>query len=368
MNGRHYRARCVVLLSAGSLWTASALAAPEAAAPASKAQSAEQRAARDDFREASRLAQRDEWAAALARYAISQTRFPHATTLYNIGYCHERLGDFAAALRDTHAALTFQDRFPGRGLSDELRHQATVALRQLESKVSTLEIIVRSDGLALRADGRSLETFAEAGKYLGFLASDAVQSSFTPVSGSVLLTVNPGEHVLEWRSDAGTATRSLTLGAGSRERLLLPEVMNGLPAAPAKPALPASPGPASTAAASGAPERRPPSGAGPLRPFAHAAFVASGGAALLGLGAGWLALQTKRDLDEHCDPNGACAAGESDAVDRYHTEATVATIALTSAVAFAGAGITLLLLDSPAKERAALELRVSSQVELTGRF
>ncbi|HKO50582.1 MAG TPA: hypothetical protein VJV79_22820 [Polyangiaceae bacterium] len=368
MNGRRYRARCVVLLSAGSLWTASALAAPEAAAPATETQSGEQLAARDDFREASRLAQRDEWAGALARYAISQARFPHATTLYNIGYCHERLGDFAAALRDTHAALTFQDRFPGRGLSDELRHQGTVALRQLESKVSTLEIIVRSDGLALRVDGHPLETFVEAGKFLGFVASDAVQSSFTPVSGSLLLRLNAGEHVLEWRSDAGTATRRLALGTGSGERLLLPEATNGLPAAPAKPALPPVPGPASTAAASAAPERRPPSGAGPLRPFAHATFVASGGAALLGLGAGWLALQTKRDLDAHCGANGDCAAGQADAIDRYHTAATVATIAVTSAVVLAGAGLTLLLLDSPAKERAALELRVSSQVELTGRF
>jgi hypothetical protein len=367
VNGRALRVLLGIAVLAGSLCRRATAVAAEPQAPnGAEAASAEQLAARADFREGSRLAQNDDWAGALARYSASQARFPHATTLYNLGYCREKLGDFAGAVRDTQGALLFEERFPGRGLSDELRARAKAAVHDLAAKVARAEVVAKTEDLALRVGGRALEVLVVEGHPLGFLASTAPEPSFSPVRGSLTLTLNPGSHLLEWQTAQAAGTRELALSAGDSVRLSLPEPPRVAPAVPPDKA-PARPSGQSQVPL-GATHAGRSEGARPLRTFGIAALGAGGGAALVGLGAGLLAAGTKRDLDESCTSEGACPPDQADVIDQFHTQAGVATVTLASAAVLAGLGVTLLLLDSPSPQRAALKLRVASDLTLAGHF
>lgn len=324
--------------------------------------SEEQVAARADFREGSRLAQEDDWAGALARYEQSESRFPHATTLYNVGYCRERLGDFAAAARDTQGALLFEERFPGRGLSDELRARAEGALRELASKLSRVELEVRTDELTLRVDGRALEVFVVEGRSVGFVADAQAAPSFSSARGKLTLTLAPGRHVLEWQAAGRSATRDLELRAGEAVTLTLPPAESVAPATPL--AAGTTPPPRKQAPSPAAPDDRP----RPLRTIGIGVLATGGAAALVGLGAGLLAAGTNRELEASCTDDGACPPGQSDRIDAFQTQAGVATVALATSAVLAGLGITLLVVDSSSSRSAALTLRVASGVTLTGQF
>jgi hypothetical protein len=355
-----------LLAVAGSLVASPVAAEPKPSSGAETAP-ADQLAAREDFREGSRLAQSDDWAGALERYTASQARYPHATTLYNIGYCHERLGDFAAAARDTQAALLFEERFPGRGLSDELRTRGSEALREFAAKVVRVVVVAETDELAVRVDRRALEVFDVDGRPVGFVASEGAGEAFSPVRGGVTLTLTAGSHVLEWQTKDGVRERELTLVAGGAVRLTLPEA----PSDEAPRASVATGTSIETLHAPAADDRAPAPDATPGRPLRTVGIVslaAGGSAALVGLGAGLLAAATKRDLDAACTSEGSCPPDQADRIDQFHAQATVATVAFASAVVLGGLGVTLVLVESRPKQRALVRLRVGSEVTLTGHF
>lgn len=342
------------------LLAAPARAMPEPTPDARNSAATGPDAAREEFRSASRLAETGDWAGALGRYRRSFALFPHATTLYNIGYCHEMLGDLAAAIRDTRAALAFETSAPERGLAEPLRARASRALGELEAKVGTLELVLAGSGLALRVDGRPLELLVVEGRQLGFSA-DTTSPSWTPVDGTLRIPLNPGAHLVEWRSSAGGGSRRAELHAGETRRWTLPDAPASVPVAPV-PRPQHAPRPATEATAPAA------AATTAARTAGFVVLTAGGAAALVGLGSGWVASSTQSTLDERCAADGACPASESMRVSRFHTAATVSTVAFVGAFALSGVGLTLVLLNPDAAPAPRVALRVSSAVTVHGSF
>jgi hypothetical protein len=321
--------------------------------------------ARDDFRRASRLAQSGDWAAALSSYSAAQARYPHATTLYNIGYCYEKLGDFAAALRDTLASLSFDTRFAGRGLAADLRERALRAAQELRVKVAVIEVSPNAPDLELRIDGSPLETFHFEHRLLGFAVAERAEPSFSPITGSIGIVVNEGAHRIEWRSAGTGETRQLSLVAGATERLELPGRARVAP----KPLSLSAPPPAAAPQESpNAPEPAGEYASSWARPVGVGSLALAGTAALVGLGASFVAYDTQRSLDERCTSDGVCPASQAERIQRFETATTVADIGFVSAAVFAGAGVALLVWSPASPASARLELRDGPGLRLRARF
>jgi hypothetical protein len=322
-------------------------------------------AAREDFRRASRLAQSGDWVSALSGYSVAHARYPHATTLYNIGYCHEKLGDFAAALRDTLASLSFETLYPDRGLADDLRERALLASRELYAKVAVVEVTPNASDLELRVNGRPLETLSFESRLLGFAAPRNDDPNFSPVKQPIRIVANAGALGIEWKTSGASGTRPLSLAAGSVERLELPEVARITPPSPAPSTSALPPVPPQPASAS---ELDPGDVASWSRPVGVGSLVLAGGAALVGIGAGLVALDTQRALDERCASDGACPASQADRIERFETSTTVANVGFASAAVLASAGVALLVFGPTSPAAARLELQDGPRVKLVGRF
>jgi hypothetical protein len=348
-----------------SSWASLAAAEPDPKEPRQSEPTETRDAAREDFRRASRLAQSGDWVSALSSYLAAHARYPHATTLYNIGYCHEKLGDFAAALRDTLASLSFETRFSDRGLAADLRERALLASRELFTKVAVVEVTPTAQDLELRIDGKPLETLSFENRLLGFAAPQGIDPNFGPVRQPIQIVANAGVLRIEWRTAGSGATRELSLAAGSKERLELPETLRGAEKSPALTAPlppPASPKPAS--------EPQPPRDDSPTwtRPLGVGSLVLAGGAALVGVGASLVAIDTKRALDERCTSDGECPASQTDRIERFETSTTVANVGFVSAGVLAGAGVALLVFGPASPTAARLEYEHGPRLKLVGRF
>ena len=320
-------------------------------------------AAREEFRRASRLAQSGDWADALASYSAAHARYPHATTLYNIGYCHEKLGDFAAALRDTLASLSFETLFPDRGLADDLRERALLASRELHEKLAVVEITPNASDLELRIDGRPLETLSFENRLLGFAATQG--DDFSPVRQPIRIVTNAGARDIEWKTSGVSGTRQLSLAAGSAERLELPETPrvtqpSPTPSTAALPPVP--PKPASVR------ELDQGDASSWTRPLGVGSLVLAGGAALVGIGAGLVAFDTRRALDERCASDGACPASQADRIARFETSTTVSNVGFVSAAVLGSAGVALLVFGPASPAAARIELQHGPRLKLVGRF
>jgi hypothetical protein len=348
-----------------SSWASAAGAQPAPEEPRQSEPTEARDAAREEFRRASRLAQSGNWVSALASYSAAHARYPHATTLYNIGYCHEKLGDFAAALRDTLASLRFETLFPDRGLADDLRERALLAWRELHEKVAVVEVTPNASDLELRIDGRPLETLSFENRLLGFAATQGDVSNFTPVGQPIRIVANAGALGIEWKTSGVSGTRQLSLAAGSVERLELPEVARVTPPSPTPSTAalpPVPPKPASV------PELDQGDASSWTRPLGVGSLVLGGGAALVGIGAGLVAFDTRRALDEHCTSDGVCPASQADRIARFETSTTVSNVGFVSAAVLASAGVALLVFGPASPATARLELQHGPRLKLVGRF
>jgi hypothetical protein len=322
--------------------------------------------ARDEFRRASSLAQAERWSEALELYLSAYERVPRATTLYNVGYCREKLGELAAAYRDTLRALEMSRSDPERGLSPEHRAQAEAALSSMKAQVARLEFSPAPEALEVRVDGAPAGALSTEKERLFFAGENGLESTPALSSGGTLI-LDAGRRRIEVRSARGVEAVELELSAGTTttfewptleppapvieppERAVTPEPVLQLP----PPAPEGSPSP------------------GSLRPWGIGSLVLGGTAAALGAGAGLFALSAKKELDKTCSSDGQCPKSQGDTVSHFETSATLANVAFVVAAVSTVAGITLLVVESSSSTSSAkVELRVApaGRVELGGRF
>ncbi|HEX6274793.1 MAG TPA: hypothetical protein VFZ53_17245 [Polyangiaceae bacterium] len=347
-----------------SSWASAAGAEQETKEPRQNETTEARDAAREEFRRASRLAQSGDWASALTSYSVAHARYPHATTLYNIGYCHEKLGNFAAALRDTLASLRFETRFADRGLAADLRERALLASRELLAKVAVVEVSPNAPDLELRIDGRPLEALSVENRLLAFAAADGAAPSFSPVRQPIQIVANAGAHRIEWRTEGGGNTREISLTAGSTERLELPDT----PRVPQKSPARTAPLPVAVPAKPSSVAERDQGSSSWARTVGVGSLALAGGAALVGVGASLVAIDTQRALDEHCTRDGECPASQADRIERFESSTTVANVGFVSAAVLAGAGVTLLFFGPASPTAARLEYEHGPRLKLVRRF
>jgi hypothetical protein len=142
--------------------SASAPAAPTAptAPPLSPQNVAAARAA---FEQGADLAAEGRWNDALAQFERSAALRPHATTLYNLGFCERALGHATRAKRYFTLALARDVETAGAELTPELRNATSRYLAEVTGKVATPHIEVVPADASVTVDGRPLEATQEGG-------------------------------------------------------------------------------------------------------------------------------------------------------------------------------------------------------------
>jgi hypothetical protein len=325
--------------------------------------SAQQSQARESFRRASAAAQAGNWLEALALYRDSAERYLHASTLSNIGYCHERLGDDAAAMRETQRALALGVEQPERALDPQRTAQATSALALLETRVGRIRLLSARPGVRMRVDGFALRRTGPAGSRF-FFTDETLAREFSPVEPSSVLVLNPGAHWIEWQTATDSHQRRVVVSAGGELELSLVEPPKAAPPAETTRAL--SPAPR-VAAWHPQPSLPPPEHDDEtLPPLAAWSFAASGAALATGAVSGAVAWSTRTRLDVRCTNDGVCPPSQDARIRRFETAATISNVAFGIGALALGAGIVFLVVDRDS--RAPLRVRVSNGLELEGAF
>jgi len=162
-----------------------------------------------------------DYSTALANLDESYRLFGSLRTLYSLGLCHHRTGNFPAAVRELEQYL----REAGADAPAELRTQAEERIAEMRAEMARLDVRVNVDGAEILIDG------------------DVVGSS--PLVDP--LDVGPGWHVVEARREGydGEPQRvSVANGTSASVALVLQEQPR--PVEPEPPDVGPGPGPAAT--------------------------------------------------------------------------------------------------------------------------
>lgn len=328
-------------------------------------------AARQRFREASSAAHSGQWQAALKLYRSAYALYPHATTLYNIGYCHGQLGEPTRALYYTSRALDPSAFEADRRLAPDREATARAFQQVLLGRVGSVTLSVSSKHpFFLKVDGvPPVPAGVGDGSFVPNPDASVATEDQVFVE-RVSLHLDPGPHEIVIDSDSGTYGRSIEVVAG--QAVSIPWALESEPPANALPApVPAAPEPAVTPFPSGASGPNANAGhggePGPYRSLAISSFVVGGAGLGLALVSGIVVLTTDNHLDSVCD-GGDCPVEESEAVDRYRTAAQFTNVGLWTGAVGVALGAGFLLLDH-ADDRPGLSVVVEpSRVELQGTF
>jgi hypothetical protein len=318
--------------------------------PASTVPETEILAARAEFRQASALAAAEDWPLALHHYEAAYALFAHPTSLYDIGVCHEKLGDDAQALRYTLWALrgsTIEDR----KLDPEIRVQAEAARQTLETRVAAIELDSHGALLSVEVDGQKttlLET--ETGSVLFVELRASAESRPVAFNGNARLILNPGAHQVTVGDGVRNETRALALLAGSRARFEWSVESSPAPQRPALPKQVSVPLPM-------APPQPSPNHT--LRQVAVGSLIVGGVGVLVGAIAGGVALSAKNQLDDACSEGGTCPPGEASTVSRFDTATTVSSVGFAVGLVASAAGAGILLLSPATKSAPTVALRIA---------
>lgn len=366
--GRAVRLVALVLLC--SLATSGpALAETEPTQESSSASAAE--AAREKFVLAYAHAERQEWALALEAYAEAFALYPHATTLFNLGYCRAQLGDLVGAWFEIERALGGNEFDASRRLSSERQAQAEQQLETLAARLSVLQLPDSAASAQLRINGAAPADvgFLEPGTLLsGSPAVDSQTPAMLP-PGARKIYVNPGHYAVVLTRGEHARLQELTLAEGQTVRLA---ELDTAPAPPAvvsvasKPPAPAHPAPDRDDLVVPA-EPEPVIEPRPLRSAGIVALATAGAGFGLAVGAGIVAARTDQHLDEVCDEDHSCPPPYHDDVDRYRTAAYLSYVGVALGAAGTIAGVSLLWLDR--EQRGSVSLAVAPNgVRLTTHF
>jgi hypothetical protein len=268
------------------------------------------------FRDAQRLEDAGDLAAACPMFAESQRLEPRSGTLLNLARCHERQGRTATAwaeYTDAASRAEVSGDFVRRNAANERAaalapHLGTVVF--VGAEASGIDEI-RIDGVVL---GR-----AAWGRPLPF---------------------DPGLHQLTLLGTGRRGqTRNFEIAAdGGRLEVALPQLA----------VLPREPQPSPTATASTVAAAPTEPGTTPLRTISY--FAGGAGIAAMGVGTifGLQAKSSLHDLQGHCHQNACDREGYRDAL-RAQANAQRANIAFAGGFVALGTGVALYLLGAPAR-------------------
>ncbi len=158
--------------------------------------------ARQRYEAGSAAFEAGDYPTALRELEESYRLFASLRTLYSLGLCQQKLGDFAAAVRSLEQYLAEA----GADAPPELRTQAEQLVAQMRAEMGRLEISVNVDGAEVLVDG--------------------TRAGSSPLASPV--DVGPGWHVVEARREghAGAPQRvSVTAGATAAVVVTLTEVV-----------------------------------------------------------------------------------------------------------------------------------------------
>ena len=213
--------------------------APASTPPGSDAPAPEQddrvTEARAAFTLGSALARQGQWVDALVVFERSYRLHPHATTLFNIGFCERALGRFTRARKSFRGAL---EGAPGRPpLEAELAGEAQTYLREIEQRIVHATVVIRQPSLRLTINGRPLEAETQQPPGSTFYVAgtrDAGPAEAPPVAIFSLL-LDPGEQSFVISNDGidHVVTRQLAPGSSPRIELSAPARPIKEPARPA---------------------------------------------------------------------------------------------------------------------------------------
>jgi hypothetical protein len=354
-----------VLATAALLGTAVARGETAAPAPSASVVDSDRDAARRKFSEASALAKREQWSAALSTYRDSFALYPHAMTLFNVGFCLGQMGDWLAALRVTTAALDRERVEADLSLRAERRQTAEAQLLAIRAQLAELQLAgaevlaVTVDGaLATTLGGANAAIYAPEGAPLPELAGYA-DSHFSEPPRS--LFVLPGPQRVAVQTTRGWQTFDVSPRAGEQLPLELDVTPPALPAVPvARPPQPSAGAPRRPVAD---PRRRL-----DWRKTAGVSALALGGAGL-GLAAafGVVARNADAQLADACSPDLGCGREQQATVDRYRRSMTWVNVGLITGVVGVSAGVSILLLVPAPQTKTALSLAPGS-ITLTHSF
>jgi hypothetical protein len=308
---------------------ASLLALPRSAqAQGAEPSAAERSAAQEAYRHALELFDAGRHADALVEFKRAYALAPAFRILYNMGLCHAALGDSLAAVEAFSGYL----RQGGARVESPRRAQVDAEIARLSKQLAWLTLEVVEPGAELRLDG------AVVGQ--GPLTRE--------------LRLNAGRHAVEVRSADGTLkTQSVTLGAGSEQRLRF-EAHGVTSGAPSMTRDSASDVPATPAA--------------PRRDVPWLAWGVTGALGVSTAITGVVALRAHGDEEDLQATQGVSRADLLGARDKVKNFALATDVLLGCAVVATGVSLYLTLKPASRQEPSAALLVGPGQLGLRGRF
>lgn len=323
-------ARVTVTIGFGALLASSSLLALPRSARAQDAApaAADRSAAQDAYRHAVELFDANRHAEALVDFKRAYALAPTFRILYNIGLCEAALGNSLAAVEAFSGYL----REGGARIESPRRAQVDAEIARLSKQLAWLTLEVVEPGAELSVDG------ALVGK--GPLTRE--------------LRLNAGRHGIEVRSSDGTLkTQSVTLGAGSEQRLRFEA--HGVSAREAA----ASPDSAGSAPASPAARRR------------EVPWLAWGVTGALGVSTaitGVVALRAHGDEEDLQAKQGVSRADLLGARDKVKNFALATDVLLACTVVATGVSLYLTLKPASSEQPSTALVVGPGQLSLRGRF
>jgi hypothetical protein len=118
--------------------------------------------ARAAFEQGASLASEGRWNDALAQFERSAALRPHATTLYNLGFCERALGHPTRAKKYFNQALARDTVTTGTELTPELRSATARYLSEASAQIATPRLSISPADAKVSVDGRPLEPADDA--------------------------------------------------------------------------------------------------------------------------------------------------------------------------------------------------------------
>jgi hypothetical protein len=284
--------------------------------------------ARESFTLGATLARKGRWVDALVAFERSYRLHPHATTLFNIGFCERALGRFTRARKSFRAALAASTAGQ-QGLKEDLALEAQQYLEEVERRIVRATVVIRQRSLRLTINGRPLEaeTLQADGRTFFVAGTRDTGPAETPPATTFELLLDPGEQTIVISSDGVAHILTRRFDAGSSPRIEL-----SAPRAP-RARLAARPGGAGRSTAS--------------MTFPAIAYGVGAAGMVVGTVFGIATLQNAKDLSDSCPQENACPKEAQADIDASKRNALVSNVGFAVGLAGAVVGTYLLLTSEP---------------------
>lgn len=198
--------------------------APSSSAPSPPPSAEDIAAARAAFEQGASLAAEGRWNDALSQFERSASLRPHATTLYNLGFCERALGHATRARKYFSHALARDTVTAGTELTPELRNATSRYLAEAAEKIATPRIEISPSDARVSVDGRPLEPADEGGGRM-LAGTRATGPGERVPKASFVLELDAGAHELVVMSPDGRSQvvhEEFAPGSTKQVRLVVP--------------------------------------------------------------------------------------------------------------------------------------------------